>query len=180
MGYGHGILSNFSTEEDTVIDLMSGHGDAVQYLNTRKITCVDIYEPYLLHSKKRYHGRKYNFVLQDSVDYLKTLPDKSVDVIQCIDGIEHLTKERGLELLQESERVAKKYVVIFTPDGYTENHPHDAWGIEGGDIHQKHLSGWTKEYMESRGYTCEDYTEWPNAYDGTSYHSILMVKKCSQ
>ena len=116
----------------------------------------------------------------DSIEYLKTQNDKSFDTVQCIDGIEHLPLEQGLELLKEMERVAKNYIVIFTPDGLTENHPHNAWGIEGGDEYQKHLSGWSKIWFEAQGYTCDNYTAWSNAYDGSTYHSMLMVKKCIQ
>ncbi len=178
MTYNHSLLKNFSEPKDTVLDLMCGKGDSVECLSDRFVTGVDIYEPYINAAREKYKDNvRYMFFVQDSVEYLKGLKDNSVDVTQSIDGIEHLPEEVGLELLNQMERVSKKAIVIFTPDGFTENHPHDAWGIQGGDVHQKHLSGWSRTWFEARGYVCEDYTQWNNAYTGEVYHSMLMVKR---
>ncbi len=50
------------------------------------------------------------------------------------------------------KRVCRRKVVVFTPQGFTENHPEHTWGIDGGDEHQLHISGWTKEELAELGY----------------------------
>ena len=80
---------------------------------------------------------------------MKFLPDKSVDSVFAIDVIEHLEKDAGYELLRESERIARRQVVIFTPLGfYPQSYEGpgkaDRWGMDGG-FWQTHRSGWHPE-----------------------------------
>jgi ubiquinone/menaquinone biosynthesis C-methylase UbiE len=120
-----------------------------------QVTAVDIAPQYLEQVKKRCpHALT---VQSDSLEYLKSQEDKSVDVISIIDGLEHMQKETGYELIREMKRVARKKILLFVPEGHTEdgylkNEPHNAWGIEGADEHQKHLSGWTRPEIIEHGF----------------------------
>ncbi len=77
---------------------------------------------------------------------LKALPDKSVDSVFLIDVIEHLEKAEGVVLLRDTERVARRQIVLFTPLGFMPQHISgpDAWGLGGGEV-QEHRSGWGPE-----------------------------------
>lgn len=63
----------------------------------------------------------------------------------ALDLIEHLTKDEGLRLLRDMERIASKRVILFTPNGFLPQ--------QGGvDDLQQHLSGWEPGEMKALGY----------------------------
>lgn len=66
------------------------------------------------------------------------------DLVYALDVIEHLTKADGLKLLDQMERLARKRVLIFTPNGYRKQTSDIPWQI--------HRSGWTAEELRARGY----------------------------
>jgi hypothetical protein len=71
----------------------------------------------------------------------------SVDSVFLLDVIEHLEKERALELLRRTERLARQQVVVFTTLGFVaQHHPSgkDAWGLDGASW-QEHRSGFRPE-----------------------------------
>lgn len=83
-------------------------------------------------------------------DVLKDIHSKSVDVVYCLDVIEHLTKEGGHVLVREMERIAKSSVVIFTPSGYQ---PQDGKHLgEGWAPWMEHKCGWEYPEFEALGY----------------------------
>lgn len=136
---------------ESLLDLCCGIGLGLNNLNTQDVTAVDIYQKYLDEVKHRCGHAKT--VCSPALDYIKEQKDKSVDVISFIDAVEHMTKEDGLECIKHCKRVAKKKVLLFTPEGYLKNDPHNAWDIEGGDEFQKHKSGWTIDEIKDLGFT---------------------------
>jgi len=136
-------------QDDTLLSLCAGVGYELNGVQG-EITAVDIYQPHL--DVINIHYPNVKTVCSDILDYLKTLPDDSFDVISLIDAIEHLTKKRGLAVLKECNRVAKREILIFTPKGFVKNEPHNAWGIEGNDKYQEHKSGWEPEELAKFGY----------------------------
>lgn len=80
-------------------------------------------------------------------EVIKVFEDKSVDTVAILDVIEHLEKDKAMQLLVETLNIAKQQVIILTPLGFFEQiHPDgiDAWGLHGGQW-QTHLSGWLPE-----------------------------------
>ncbi|MCA9379041.1 methyltransferase domain-containing protein [Candidatus Dojkabacteria bacterium] len=71
---------------------------------------------------------------------------KSFDCVVALDLIEHQTKEEGEKLLRDMESIAKKKVVIFTPNGFVHQGEYD------GNDFQIHKSGWTAAEMRARGF----------------------------
>jgi hypothetical protein len=68
------------------------------------------------------------------------------DACVALDVIEHLTKEDGLKLMADMERIARKKVIFFTPSGFLpQRHT-------SSDDLQEHLSGWEASEMERLGY----------------------------
>lgn len=147
---------------DSLLSLCCGIGLELKDLNTQDITAVDITPQYLEQVTSRCPQAKT--VLSSALDYIKKQPDNSVDVISIIDGIEHMDKKTGLEVIKHMKRVARKQILLFTPqgsgkDGYLRNEPHNAWGIEGADEHQTHKSGWTALELKDLGFEIFDMVQ---------------------
>ncbi len=140
---------------ESLLSLCCGIGFELSHLSTQDVTAVDIAPQYLEQVQGRCPQAKT--VCSDALDYIKEQPDNSVDVISIIDGIEHMDKKSGLEVIKHMKRVCRKQILLFTPqgpgeDGYLRNEPHNAWGIEGADHHQTHKSGWTMDELEKLGF----------------------------
>jgi predicted TPR repeat methyltransferase len=145
------FLEELVNGDTTVLSLCCGVGHELANVRTEHITAVDIAPQYIAEVKKKFPHIKTE--VANAVDYIKKAKDQSFDVISLFDAIEHLTKEDGLILLEECKRVAKKHIIVFTPEGYVDNHPHDAWGISGADKYQLHLSGWSVDELKNLGFT---------------------------
>ncbi|MBI3502610.1 MAG: class I SAM-dependent methyltransferase [Bacteroidetes bacterium] len=105
---------------------------------------VDAHAPSLEKAKKENIYSEY--VCSDIKKYLTELPAQSFDAVMALDLIEHLTKEEGKWLMQQMERVAKKKVVLFTPNGFVPQQPYD------NNPYQEHKSGWDWNEMQGCGY----------------------------
>lgn len=156
---------------ESLLSLCCGIGLELGGLNTQDVTAVDLAPQYLEHVHERCPQAK--LVATDAYLYTKNQPTNSVDVISIIDGIEHLSKHDGLALLRQMKRVARKKVLVFTPEGYLRNEPHDAWGISGVDHLQHHLSGWTIDEFEDRGYRLVARTAGISQH-GEPYHALMF------
>lgn len=147
---------------ESLLSLCCGIGLELEGLKTQDITAVDIAPQYL--EKVSAVCPQARLVVSDALDYVKEQPDSSVDVVSIIDGIEHMTKRNGLKVIKEMKRVARKQILLFTPDGYLRNEPHNAWGIEGADEHQVHKSGWSALELKDLGF------EIVETFDNVSQH----------
>jgi len=123
---------------NSVIDLGCGNNSPLcRFKRWFKIIGVDDYEISKLHDK---------FYQRNVRDLYELFLNKSVDAIVALDLIEHLTKEEGLELIKKMERIAKKKIIIFTPNGFREQSAFD------GNPLQIHKSGWDFEEMKKLGF----------------------------
>lgn len=141
---------------ESLLSLCAGIGLELHGLGTEDVTAVDIAPQYLEELRRKFpHIKTFE---NDALEFIKNAESKSVDVISFIDGVEHMTKEAGVQTLENCKRVARKKVLVFTPEGHVEggylkNEPHNAWGITGADEYQKHKSGWTRKELEDLGFT---------------------------
>lgn len=150
MSPGFHIRTNLAPA-DTVLSLCCGIGIELKKLGEgTPITGVDIVPEYIAEFRKKFPWAETHTM--DALRFLREAADDSYDVISCIDGIEHLTKKAGQRLLKEAKRVCRKKVLIFTPEGFTKNEPKHTWGIDGGDEHQIHLSGWEVQELLDEGF----------------------------
>lgn len=78
---------------------------------------------------------------------LPRLGDGSFDVVTAIDLIEHLSIAEGYKLLYEMERVARKSVLIYTPNGFVWQPPSTNNELNA------HISGWTANELRRFGFT---------------------------
>lgn len=150
------FVKDATANGESLLSLCCGIGFELSGLSTENVTAVDAAPQYLEQVKRR--CPQASTVNSDALEYLQQAQDNSFDVISIIDGIEHMDKETGRKLIPEMKRVAKREILLFTPqgpskDGYLKNEPHNAWGIEGADHFQTHKSGWTAEELESYGFT---------------------------
>lgn len=79
---------------------------------------------------------------------------KSFDAVVALDVIEHFEKQDGFRLLEMMESLARKRVIIFTPNGFL---PQDEWD---SNVHQVHRSGWEVYDFELRGYRVFGMSGW--------------------
>lgn len=130
----------------TVLDCGCGRGRWGYLLNKRRFVVVgfDITRKYLLEAKKL---RRYLMLIK--ADASKPLPfnDNSFDTVLAVEVIEHLTKEKGYLFIEEIKRVAKKLVVLTTPEGFFK--------LNGdGNEAETHKSGWAMQEFEENGFKC--------------------------
>ena len=67
----------------------------------------------------------------------------SFDCVTALDVIEHIKKAEGLRLLEDMERIAKKRIVVFTPNGFLPQSVHNNNPL------QIHKSGWKVKEMRN-------------------------------
>ena len=99
----------------------------------------------------RANGDHDHYVVADVLtenldDLLANCGGQKFDLVTLYDVIEHLPKRRGYDLLARCEELTSKYVLLQTPNGFLEQGP------EGGNEHQRHLSGWFPHDFEGLGY----------------------------
>jgi len=80
---------------------------------------------------------------------LLELGERSFDVVQACDFIEHLSEPDARAWMRDAERVAAKAVLLFTPIGLVHSPSED---LEPDNPYQRHLSGWTYDDLEALGY----------------------------
>ena len=131
---------------DPLLDVGCGNSSPVRYLPERiyKIG-VDAY--YECIDNSRSANLHHEYLQTDVLNIGQHFKEKTIDCVLASDLIEHLEKDRGIELLQVMETIAKKQVIIFTPNGYFPQGSHDnnPWQI--------HRSGWFVDEMRGRGYS---------------------------
>lgn len=136
----------------SILDLGCGFNSYVQHLDKRMHRVgVELFDEYVAKSKEK--GIHNEYVSQDLRD-LSRFASRSFDVVYSSDVIEHLTKEEGMRFAKEMERIARKKVIISTPNGFLPQASYD-----GNDM-QEHKSGWTPDEFRSMGYTAKGMDGW--------------------
>jgi SAM-dependent methyltransferase len=127
---------------ETVLDLGCGKNSPLQHCQVPYSVGVDIFEPYLKESKKK---KIHDWYLLADIRKIE-LKSKSFDCVIAIEVIEHMPKEEGRKLIEKMENIARKKVIITTPNGFLPQARYDR------DIFQTHRSGWTIDEFKELGY----------------------------
>jgi len=138
-------LGKLTKDCKSLLDIGCGDNSPIHPFSKR-IYCVglDIFEPSLEKSKKKkIHNEYYKIDYSQAEEIFE---ENSFDCVLASDFIEHLEKKEGYELLRIMEKLSKKKVIIFTPNGFLPT------GEYEGNPWQVHKSGWTVEEMKKRGY----------------------------
>ena len=129
---------------ESTLDIGCGSSGKLRELGTVNTTGFEGYLPDFEEAKRQ--KTHDNFVQGDARDLARHFQPRSFDACIAIDVIEHLTKEDGLKLMQDMERIARKRVVFFTPKGFLPQRR------KASDDLQEHLSGWEPAEMKSHDY----------------------------
>lgn len=175
------LVNDHTTTEDTILDLCCGAGVVSDGFACKEITGIDIFEPYLAEYKKNVPNSKT--ILSDlSKTLLSNFEEKSYDIVVCLDGVEHLNKEESIILINNMEKIARKKIIIFTPEHAIDperivvNFSHGSWGIDGGDSFQIHKSAFSRNFFVDRGYSFHEISRQINQYDATPFYEMFYVK----
>jgi ubiquinone/menaquinone biosynthesis C-methylase UbiE len=166
----YAFLQEVVDKDSSVLSLCCGIGYELDQVQAQRVVGVDIAPQYINEFLARHPEAEG--VVADALEYIKKAKDRSFDVISLFDAIEHLTKAAGLELLKECQRIVRKHIIVFTPEGYVRNEPHDAWGIAGADHWQQHLSGWTVDELRDLGFFIQ-HRQPGKTQHGEDYHSLM-------
>lgn len=110
----------------SVLDVGCGSGEGLKVITQRAGTAVGI------DLDERLHRSDVTIKIQSITE----VPDKSFDLVVCLDVIEHVTEDRAF--IAELFRVARKAVFVSTPN-YTvsrNRHPYHVHEYTPGEFHQ--------------------------------------------
>jgi len=128
---------------DRVLDIGGANGVmAMGYWNGRGVGVhvLDLWEP---------ATPLPNFTQGNALDAIDIFGEKSFDVVQMTEVLEHMKKDTGYRMLEHVlPALARKMVLVTTPCGYSVQEQE-----VGGNPHQKHISGWSPMELTERGYT---------------------------
>lgn len=138
-------LEQLTQNCDTLLDVGCGVESPIKHFKNKIHSVgVDAFLPSIERSKfQNIHNEYYNIGV---LELDKHFEANSFDCVLASDLIEHLKKEDGFKLLELTEKIAKKKVIIFTPNGFLEQGEYD------NNPWQVHLSGWDIDEMQKRGY----------------------------
>jgi len=130
----------------TAIDLGCGKDSPLKFFsNELKYSLgVDSHMPSIASSMKS--GIHSEYIASDILETCRKITDNSFDCALALDLIEHLEKEDGEKLLKEMARIAKKRIIIYTPNGFLKQ------TVFEDNQAQKHLSGWSVKEMKKFGF----------------------------
>ncbi len=113
---------------------------------------VDGFMPSIEESRRK--GNHNDYVCCDILEVGSKFPAESFECVMALDVIEHLPKEKGLELLRQMEQLSSRRVIIFTPNGFLAQSEHSDNPL------QVHLSGWSVQEMRERGFRVIGINGW--------------------
>lgn len=129
----------------SVLDVGCGYNSILGKIKGKfSSTGIDIFRECIEESKK---AKIHNRYLLGDIRKLNTyFKKKSYDVVIAIDVIEHVNKKEALFMIKSMEQIARKRVIIMTPNGF---YPQNTLF---GNPHQKHKSGWYVKDLKMLGY----------------------------
>ncbi len=136
-------LKRLIRQGEKVADIGCSDGRGSEVLGKLNSTGFDIYEPAL---RAAVAGRRCRRGVLADVRRLP-LRDDAFDVVVSLDVVEHFPKAEALEFLGELERVARRLVIVLTPNGFVPQPPgeDEPW--------QEHRCGFEPEEFKAIGYS---------------------------
>ncbi|MBF0310518.1 MAG: class I SAM-dependent methyltransferase [Magnetococcales bacterium] len=111
-----------------------------------RITGCDAFQPNVDHAM----GSGFYEAVRQALFPPLPFEEASFDTVLLVEVIEHLEEAPGRELLEEAKRVARKRVVLSTPN-YSALRPGHST-MTGYNDHEAHLSYWTREMLRAMGF----------------------------
>jgi hypothetical protein len=131
---------------DSLLDVGCGSNSPVSRFERRPsyMVGVDLHEPSL--EASRAAGRHDEYRRLDVMQIGEEFEPDSFDAVVAFDLLEHLSIEDGRRLLGQMELVARRRVVVLTPNGFVPQEEYDDNPL------QAHRSGWTPADLHALGY----------------------------
>ncbi len=131
----------------SVLDVGCGLSLKSQFIEADIRVGLDAHRPYL---EKIDAKVPYVCIQGDATKLRELFLPKSFDMVLLLDIVEHLEKPAALDLIEQAETIARRAVVIETPDGFLPQDI-DILGL-GGSHFQTHRCGFDAAEFEARGY----------------------------
>lgn len=131
---------------ETLLDIGCGENSVAgrfKRKNMKKIG-LDVFPEAIEKSKKRNIHEEY--VCGDALEIDKLFESKSIDCVIALDLVEHLEKEKAIELMRKMENIAKIAMIVQTPNGFFPQ------GEYSGNIYQQHKCGFSSEELREMGF----------------------------
>jgi len=130
----------------TLLDVGCGENSVVRNFKNKNIRKIglDIFPEAIEKSKKRNIHDEY--ICGNALEIDKLFESKSIDCVMALDLVEHLEKEEAAELIRKMEKIAKRAVVIQTPNGFFPQ------GEYEDNRHQVHKCGFSSEELKKMGF----------------------------
>lgn len=157
------LIQEEITEEDSVISLGCGVLQEIKGLKCKSFKGIDVYEPYVKFSQKEFD---IEFGDITKMEY----PENSYDIVLALDILEHLNFDDAKRLIPLFKKMAKKKVIIYTPNKFYNNFSYNFEGKKDKPIqwlnkdnespyknlginpYQKHLCLITEKYLQNLGF----------------------------
>jgi predicted TPR repeat methyltransferase len=105
---------------------------------------VDIFETSIERSRAR--GIHDDYVTADVLTIGDIFEANSFDACVAFDVLEHLDHQDAIKLLAAMERIARRRVVVLTPNGFVEQDEYE------GNPWQRHRSHWSASMLRDLGF----------------------------
>jgi 2-polyprenyl-3-methyl-5-hydroxy-6-metoxy-1,4-benzoquinol methylase len=131
----------------SLLDIGCGRNSPVRELDQKeKVFAVglDFYEPYIQISKSL---SIHNDYILDDLRNLGKIASNSFDYVISTEVLEHLKKDAGRELISQMERIARKKIMLTTPNGFL---PTYAGPDDNPD--ETHVCGWNVDELRKLGF----------------------------
>jgi SAM-dependent methyltransferase len=140
------VLEAATGDADEVLDVGCGSDSPIGRFERRPrhAVGVDIFDASI--EKSRAAGIHDEYVITDVLTIGRLFPSDSFDVCVAFDVIEHLEQQDAIKLLVAMERIARRRVVVLTPNGFLQQDEYD------GNAWQRHRSGWSTSVLRDLGF----------------------------
>lgn len=142
------IIRHHLGNAKTVLDVGCGDGEFMLKVNPDKkydVVGIDLFKPNIKKTKKT---GVYKRVILSDLRKMK-FKKESFDIVLASQVIEHINKKEGLKMISIIEKISKKRVIIYTPNGFV---PFDPFEVVDNNPLQVHKSGWEVKEMRKYGY----------------------------
>jgi len=142
----YATLGRYLNDVESVLDVGCGSNSPLAKIQKHFYSVgVDMFQPSIEQSKNT--GIHDAYKRGDVLAIDRMFGKKQFDAVIALDLIEHLQKKQGYDLVGKMGKLAKKKIIIMTPNGFYKQEPYE------GNPYQVHRSGWDVDDFFKLGFT---------------------------